>query len=281
MKKLLVATDLSSRSDRAVLRAIKLAKELKASLIIIHVIDDEMPRGIINDAEKSAKKEIDLCLKGKTKDLKPEIKICTGNVYSQILKVVSEENVDLIILGIHRHTNKNHPIIGHVIERLMHASHKPLLVVRDRFESNYTKILSALDFNNHSKKSLEIAFKLFHDSQFYLLHTYQVPFLGFMGASNNFEEQIIANSVADLKEIVDELLKKDLKTNEIKTSPIKIKQIIKKGYIFDILQEEIQYLKPDLLVLGSHGRSTLARSIVPSDTNDILANPPCDILVVD
>lgn len=46
MKRILVATDLSARSDRAIDRAHLLAIDLKARLVIVHVIDDELPSGL-------------------------------------------------------------------------------------------------------------------------------------------------------------------------------------------------------------------------------------------
>ena len=63
MKKILVTTDLSARSDRAVLRAIKLAEEFNSKLTILHVIDDQIPRGLIDSSRSIAKDEIKNCLK--------------------------------------------------------------------------------------------------------------------------------------------------------------------------------------------------------------------------
>jgi nucleotide-binding universal stress UspA family protein len=52
MKKILVATDLSSRADRAILRAVKLAKNYKAHLTIVHIIDEDSPKGLLEEAKK-------------------------------------------------------------------------------------------------------------------------------------------------------------------------------------------------------------------------------------
>ncbi|MFT7087959.1 MAG: nucleotide-binding universal stress UspA family protein [Rickettsiales bacterium] len=277
MKKILVATDLSSRSDRAVLRAVKLAKELEAKLIIVHTIDNETERGLIEDVKESAKKEINICLKNKIKNLKPEIKICVGSAFSEILKTATEEDVDLIVLGLHRHTDADHPMIGNVIERLLELSHKPLLVVKDRHEEDYTKILVALDFNTPAKRSLKTAFELFSSGQFHLLHTYMVPFLGFMGHDAQIEHQISSNCLENLNEVVDDLLKNE---ESDKKEQYKINKIVKKGSVLDVIKKEVPYLKPDLLVFGNHSRHGFARSIVKSSADIILLNPPCDVLVV-
>lgn len=45
---LLVATDFSTRSDRALRRAVLLAKQYTAGLVLVHVVDDERPRRFVN-----------------------------------------------------------------------------------------------------------------------------------------------------------------------------------------------------------------------------------------
>ncbi len=50
MKKILVATYFSTRSDRAIRRATLLAKKFGSAVSLIHVVDDDRPRRIV-DAE--------------------------------------------------------------------------------------------------------------------------------------------------------------------------------------------------------------------------------------
>ncbi|HEU6442162.1 MAG TPA: universal stress protein, partial [Microvirga sp.] len=43
MRTILVATDFSTRSDRALRRATLLARHVSARLVLIHVVDDDRP----------------------------------------------------------------------------------------------------------------------------------------------------------------------------------------------------------------------------------------------
>ena len=70
-----MATDLSARSDRAVLRSVKLAAKFNASLTILHVIDNEIPENIIKESKKLALEEINFCLKYEKSKLKIDIDI--------------------------------------------------------------------------------------------------------------------------------------------------------------------------------------------------------------
>lgn len=60
----------------------------------------------------------------------------------------------------------------------------------------------------------------------------------------------------------------------------KINKKIVKGSILDILQEEITFSKPELLVLGTHGRTGLSRALSLNVTEKFLTNPSCDVLAV-
>ncbi|NAZ18159.1 universal stress protein, partial [Glutamicibacter soli] len=51
MKNLMVATDFSERSDRALRRATLLARQFQATMLLVHVVDDDQPRRIV-DAER-------------------------------------------------------------------------------------------------------------------------------------------------------------------------------------------------------------------------------------
>lgn len=277
MKKILVATDLSSRSDRAISRAIKLAKKYEAKLDILHVIDEETPQSLIEETKKIAHQEISYCIKGKTKELEHDIHIIIGSPYLEIIKFSNEENSDLIILGLHRHTDSNEPMIGRVIERVVKNSMKPVLVVKNRSELDYKNILIAVDFNIHSKKSLKLAFDIFRDCNFSLLHSYQLPFLGTAGKGDILEQQVKDNCLSDLEEIIKEATPKNIDKNKINQQ---INKKIVRGSILDILADEIIYSKPELLVLGSHGRTGLAKMISVNVTENFLVNPACDVLVV-
>jgi nucleotide-binding universal stress UspA family protein len=271
MKKILVTTDLSARSDRAVLRAIKLAEEFNSKLTILHVIDDQIPRGLIDSSRSIAKDEIKNCLKDYNSDVKITIKIVEGNAYEQILKASYEEDFDLLVVGIHRHVDSNQPVIGQVIQRLVNFSHKPIIIVRNRYEKSYDKILSSIDFTNSSIISLKFAVKSFVKANFSLIHTYQVPFMGIAGSSSVISDQAKKASEDNLNEITQDIEEK---------YQVKINKIIKKGHIANILFEELEYLKPDLLVIGCSEKHFLARFADSSIMDQVLSDPPCDVLIV-
>ena len=55
MKRIMFATDFSERSDRALSRAVILAKAHDAVLEIVHVVDDDRPRRIVDHEVNDAR----------------------------------------------------------------------------------------------------------------------------------------------------------------------------------------------------------------------------------
>jgi len=277
MKNILVTTDLSARSDRALLRAMKLAKNYKAKLTILHVIDEDSPEVLHAELKKLAKKEIFTVVEGQTKNTDYKIEIVVGVPHIEILKATMKTKADLIVLGLHRHTNKDKSTVGKVIERVVKGSLKPVLVVKDRSESEYKKILVALDFNSHSKNSLKSALGLFPDANFTLVHSYYMPFLGDVGASaleKEYKESCEDEMNLFLKGVVKDLAKLDKKKDNYK-----VKNKLEKGSIIDVLNKEALYSKPQLLVIGTHGRSGISKVLSLNVAETFLADPSCDILV--
>jgi len=54
MERILVSTDFSTRSDRALRRGSLLARQSSAELVIVHVVDDDQPRRLVEVAQVEA-----------------------------------------------------------------------------------------------------------------------------------------------------------------------------------------------------------------------------------
>lgn len=279
MKNILVATDLSARADRAVLRSLKLAKAYNAKLTILHIVDEDSPELLHSELISLAKKEIFSLVKGKTQKIDYKIETVVGIPHVKILQEAHKIKADLIVLGLHRHTNKDSSMVGKVIERVVKNSLKPVLVVKDRSEAEYKKILVAVDFNSHSKNSLKSALRLFLNANFTLLHSYYMPILGGMAVSaSSLEDEYKESSEKEINLLVKEVTG-DLEKSLKKKLSHKIKNKLVKGLIIEVINKEVVYSKPQVLVVGTHGRSGLSKMLSLNVAETFLMDPPCDMLV--
>ena len=145
--KILVPSDGSKTAQRAAAYAVDLAKQLKASIIVLSVIDQrsliaktvsamETPRHTtepIEDYLKEAAEEYageikKLCDK---KGVASTISIKTGHPVEEIVKEAKKSKTDLIVMGSHGRSALSATVLGSVSYGVIHKDTKiPILIVR-------------------------------------------------------------------------------------------------------------------------------------------------------
>lgn len=147
-KHILVAVDGSDTSNLALLESIKLAKEQRAKLRLIHVVDEtpaymmvEAPNSV-DDYQKAmraaGRKELAACAaKAKKARVTFDTKFVVIDVLAKrICDVINKEAkrwpADLIVIGTHGRRGFNHFLLGSVAESVIRLAAKPVLVIHGR-----------------------------------------------------------------------------------------------------------------------------------------------------
>lgn len=279
MKKLLVATDLSPRSDRAFNRALALSDELEAHLVVLYVVDDDLPASIADSLKEEAEAIIDGQLDA-FPTLKRETitrKVVFGSVFRDILKEADENEVDLIIVGTHRDEGLSAMFLGTTVERVIRRGNVPVLVVRDRMKGPYRKVMVGIDFSVYSRRAVEFAMKYVPGGEIFLVHAYDIPFKGFL-TGRSVREEVKKNHQKQMNAMVEEEMKAFL--TSLPSPPSRMKRIMVEGMVRGVISTQVKKLRPDLLVLGTHGRAGAARALLGSVAADLLSDPPCDVVAV-
>ncbi len=281
-KTILMATDLSARSDRALERAVSLASQHKARLVILNIVDEDLPSSVQDRVRDATLKEIQSSLDrvDGAKALAPTVEAIPGKDYRDILDHADEIAADLIVMGIHRNEAGNKPIAGTTMERVIRKGQQPVLVVPNRTEDTYKKVAIAVDFSAFSRIAIRQALSLAPDAEFNAIHSYHVPFGGFQRGRET------RNAYRDehertLTQLIDEEMATLIGSATTGTRPdIPFNKIVKQGETQSVIRSEVERLQPDLLVLGTHGRVGLTHALLGSIAETFLNNPPCDVLVV-
>ncbi len=273
MKTILLATDLSANSDRALERSLKIAKELNCTLRILHVtIDDE------NKAENTDKINNYLKAYKDADDLNIVIDIIHSNKpYKTIPEFATEVKADLIIIGLHGHTNIRDLFLGTTVERVLINSTTPILMVKDKPISSYKRILCGIDFAPASKRAFRTATKIAPNASFKIIHTYKnspiypnPQFINIMGKYVLSEEER-KKAMADFIKEETDLFWKNSDGKTIKLNY----EFLKSDPYYAIIQET-EKRNIDLIAIGAYAEPSEKIGAV---ADSLMADPPCDILV--
>ncbi len=147
-KRILVAVDGSDISNLALKEAIRLAKDQRAALRLIHVVD-EMPAYMMGEIPYSfdeyqksmrdaGRKVLANCAaKAKASRVKLDTKfVVIAGVTTRIWEAINNDakrwRADLVVIGTHGRRGFNHLLLGSVAEGVIRFATKPVLVIRGR-----------------------------------------------------------------------------------------------------------------------------------------------------
>lgn len=271
MKTILVASDLSERCDRALHRAIALGEAHRAKVIVTAVIDEDLPGDMAASQAEQARDKLQALVKASRSTAKVEVNVLVGDPLRDIHGLASEAAADLIVLGLHRPRPMIDLFRETTMERLVRMSERPVLIVRDPVAGPYQKILSPVDFSPASEAALRAAAALAPKAQITPFHAYHVPFSGSRAGGLSSEE-----ITSFLAEVETDLRRWREKADLPKDFP---KVELVRGSVQQVLDMKFLEVKPDLIAIGAHGRSSFAPGIVGDVTRALKRRPPCDILI--
>ena len=137
VKKILIAIDDGSISEKVALNGFQLGKQLNAEMALVSITDTSLMRNAdgvtqeeMEDTAKGELRKNQQALIDKVfKDFKVSTFVEDGKPSEMILKVADEWEADLIVLGTHGRTGLKHLLMGSVAERVMRHSLKPLVII--------------------------------------------------------------------------------------------------------------------------------------------------------
>jgi len=139
IQKILVPTDFSEYSQRALKYAVALAQSFKAKLYVVHVWEQSIVAAptetfhaeIWVEAEKSEREQLNqLTQELRTKGIDAEPVFGSGIAHGEIVKTAKELEVDLITLATHGRTGLRHLVFGSTAEKIIRLAPCPVLVVK-------------------------------------------------------------------------------------------------------------------------------------------------------
>ncbi len=276
---ILLATDLSCRCDRALDRAVALAAECNARLLILHVLQDrpQAPELPVwwqqkRDPRELAQKRVQRDLRG-AEGLELEVLVEYGDPAEVILRVAGDRRCGLIVTGVARDETLGRALLGNTVDALVRSAQVPVLIVKSRPAGVYRSVVVATDFSEGSRAALGKALTLLPNAKHTLFHAYTLAFEGLLDNKQAARSSMASEAFTACRKFLDE-------TPEAGPQAAKVAIVCKQGEPGELLQELVETEGTDLVTLGTEGRTGLARVLLGSIAQRLLDSLSVDTLVV-
>ena len=144
-RRILHATDFSKASARALNETVKLAKQNRAELLIVHVIEptpyvageefggEEIYIKLEDMAKQDSEVSMSKLLRRlKKSNIKAQGLILKGSAHDQIVKAAKSKKADMIVIGTHGRTGLSKLFMGSVAGKVVSLATCPVVTVRGK-----------------------------------------------------------------------------------------------------------------------------------------------------
>lgn len=280
IRSILVATDLGETSDRVLQAAAALAEVTGADLHLVTVDDagkdgagDEgRPARRSTDPERLMEAQVRRTVKGRAP---ASLHVARGRPFREIVGRAEAVGADLLVLGRHARRRMGDRILGSTADRVVRTSPGPVLLVNGPLQLPLRRIVVPVDLSENSAAALGAAFRL-----------------GLATGSASGERGVVevihaapetpedprqaGTAPQRLRNRVEEFAEADERSHHFAVRP----WVTRGGPPAELLLEHIGKARPDVVVMGTHGRGDLARALVGSVASRLAREADVPVLLV-
>lgn len=277
-KNILLATDLSPRSDRALDRSFYLSEKWGAKLTLVHAIEFESyHKDIPSWRREMDRKDI---LRARLLDSfedegrpAPDILIEPGKPDVITLAAAHSTEADLIVTGIAQAEPLGRKILGNTVGVLVRKAPCPVLIVKKRLP-RYRRVAVGLDMSDYSKKALYYALGNFPEiEKISLVHAVSIPLRGRASDPHSYAKGLCDDARIQYEAYLDTILDAEQRA--------RVELVIDEGgYPGWLMAKYADDCDIDLFVIGTHGESGIIGALLGRVATGILEAVPCDTLIV-
>lgn len=282
-QRILLATDMSGRCDRALARAAQLSEAWKARLHVVHALEPlearqetELARRLPSWRQPEAHESVvaqrlrdDLAGEG----ISADVHAGPGVPAAVVLEAARRERADLVVTGLAHDQPYVRRRVGTMADTLLRdALEVPLLVVRRRANGPYRHVVVATDFSPASRAALEVAVRWLGGARLTLFHAFEVLAADPTGLGYGNADREASASAACEQMLAEMALGPEVAHQ--------LQRVIERGTPAALLPDYVRNQDVDLVVLGSNGRTSFMKKLLGSTTETLLHAIDSDVMVV-
>lgn len=299
-QRILCPIDFSESSRRALILARALSSWYEAPLTVLHVCVDlpvfEMasPFGhsassavVIEEAQITERRAaVRTFVWSAIGESAIDIVVREGtDAKAEILKEAGTDGASMIVMGTHGRSGINHMLLGSITEKVLHKAPCPVLVVPPHVATDdhgapaiFKRIICAIDFSTGSMLALNLALGLAQeaDARLTLLHAIEFPaaLREVVFSTDANVDRLHAAAEAEYLRRLRALVPAGARMYCTVTARVN------EGKPARAIQQVAAEEAADLIVMGVQGRGAVDLMVFGSNTNTVIRNATCPVLVV-
>jgi nucleotide-binding universal stress UspA family protein len=291
IKTILVATDLSEFAHRAEKRAAMLCARLKWGAIdLLTVKEAGLPdaMGLVlknTPAEAEAvladlaRRELRLIC-GQLEDnydIQCTHTIKFGRPEKEIVARADELSAGLTVIGAHGGNFFTDLFLGNTADKVARMSKTPLLTVKNEITEPYRQVLVPVDFSENSRRAAQMALNIAPDAHITFLHVFDVIVeeqMQYVNVPHDIVHEYHVKAAEDASDELNQFI------TSLQPDDRSVSRLVVFGNPGHVIYDQAKSIKPDLIVLGKHGRSRFEELLLGSTSRHVLEQSFCDVLLV-
>ncbi|MDB5898526.1 MAG: bifunctional protein : transcriptional regulator, AraC family [Ramlibacter sp.] len=286
IRSIIAATDFSQHASTACARAALVAAEHGAALELVHVLEQEGLTTLRDwlapkrDYRAAIAEQAEMLLAATAKQVLDEQGISarpnlrSGRPLQELNAAAA--SADLLVLGDRGGHLLRAAAIGTTADRLLRTATRPLLVVKTAPTASYRRVLVLVDFSPASDAAVQAALRVAPRATIRLLHAVDLPFEGKLRIAG-VGQQEIEDYRRQYRQRAMEQFRLLLARGE---TGDRVTIAVEEGDVRLQFVRAVEEWQPDLVAIGKQGQDLLSDLFLGSVTRIVLAEAPCDVLVV-
>lgn len=281
MKTILAATDFSTRSDRALRRAVLTARQISAELVLVHVLDDDLPEHLFatqRDAAEALLADMTETIEA-ADGLACTYRLEVGSAFRILGDAAREMEPELVVMGPHRRNILKDIFVGTTVERTIRESPVPVIMANGVPASPYSHVVIATDFSDCSVTAAKNARELglLEEATITVIHIADRLEAGMIQRSLMTDDELEGYLGAQHEENAGRMLS-FLNATGIKPYGKRLERA--EISVPETILGAVRKIHADLLVVGTHGKSGLEKYFLGSVAEELLKRAEIDVLAV-
>jgi nucleotide-binding universal stress UspA family protein len=270
--RILIASDLTAGSANALRRAAAIARKEGAELRVIHAV----PATAGQDVALAARDRLNAALaelmgREASGESGLSVRICHDRPANAILGQEEHYHPDLIVLGAHGEPRLRDAILGTTASHVIREATRPVLIAQGDPGRAYARVMVAVG-DEAAGRVVDLALRFAAPGEVHIVHAFGSVLQSLTGATDLLEE------VRTDQHALAAAVRKKLAASGRPAA--RIENIVEDGDEMDVIMRAWTRVRPDLVVMGTHGRTGVAHILHGSLAESVLLGCPSDMLIM-